>query len=213
MFLSAHSAIGAGSKPHIQSWLPAQAAPKSYPVCTIRNTPDKPIHCVVWAKDLLFPRLFGRCHPSISMAVSVDLSARMQRCTTGLLCVAIDAADFRYPVEADICLGLSTCRPEAVTDLDEADAAPAVATAVDATEVRADGMGDSHSVLLDCHPVLHEHMSLWINSELVQIRELLGKLLCRDATRRPCQTRMQRQRQCRQPMAQLMLPCIRHLTR
>jgi hypothetical protein len=29
-------------------------------VCTIRNTPDKPIHCVVWAKDLLFPRLFGR---------------------------------------------------------------------------------------------------------------------------------------------------------
>ena len=37
-----------------------KAAPKSYPVCTIRNTPDKPIHCVVWAKDLLFQRLFGR---------------------------------------------------------------------------------------------------------------------------------------------------------
>lgn len=34
--------------------------PKSYPVCTIRNTPDKPIHCIVWAKELLFPRLFGR---------------------------------------------------------------------------------------------------------------------------------------------------------
>lgn len=34
-------------------------APKSFPVCTIRNTPEKPIHCVVWAKDLLFPRLFG----------------------------------------------------------------------------------------------------------------------------------------------------------
>ena len=33
--------------------------PKKYPVCTIRNTPDKPIHCIVWAKDLLFPRLFG----------------------------------------------------------------------------------------------------------------------------------------------------------
>lgn len=33
--------------------------PRSYPVCTIRNTPDKPIHCVVWAKDLLFARLFG----------------------------------------------------------------------------------------------------------------------------------------------------------
>ena len=33
--------------------------PKKFPVCTIRNTPDKPIHCIVWAKDLLFPRLFG----------------------------------------------------------------------------------------------------------------------------------------------------------
>ena len=35
--------------------------PKSFPVCTIRNTPDKPIHCIVWAKELLFQRLFGRC--------------------------------------------------------------------------------------------------------------------------------------------------------
>lgn len=35
-------------------------APKTYPVCTIRNTPDKPIHCIVWAKDLLFNRLFGK---------------------------------------------------------------------------------------------------------------------------------------------------------
>lgn len=34
--------------------------PKSFPICTLRNTPDKPIHCVVWAKDLLFQRLFGR---------------------------------------------------------------------------------------------------------------------------------------------------------
>ncbi|KAK9789037.1 hypothetical protein WJX73_004094 [Symbiochloris irregularis] len=37
-----------------------KAAPKTYPVCTIRNTPDKPIHCVVWAKEMLFQRLFGR---------------------------------------------------------------------------------------------------------------------------------------------------------
>ncbi len=33
--------------------------PKSFPVCTLRNTPDKPIHCVVWAKDMLFARMFG----------------------------------------------------------------------------------------------------------------------------------------------------------
>jgi hypothetical protein len=37
-----------------------KAAPKTYPICTLRNTPDKPIHCVVWAKDLLYSRLFGR---------------------------------------------------------------------------------------------------------------------------------------------------------
>lgn len=25
---------------------------KSYPGCTIRNTPSEPIHCIVWAKHL-----------------------------------------------------------------------------------------------------------------------------------------------------------------
>jgi len=33
--------------------------PKSFPVCTIRSTPEKPIHCVVWAKELMFARLLG----------------------------------------------------------------------------------------------------------------------------------------------------------
>lgn len=31
---------------------------KQYPVCTIRNTPSAPIHCIVWAK-YLFSQLFG----------------------------------------------------------------------------------------------------------------------------------------------------------
>ena len=31
----------------------------TYPVCTIRNHPEKPVHCIAWAKDLLFPKLFG----------------------------------------------------------------------------------------------------------------------------------------------------------
>lgn len=29
--------------------------PKTFPVCTIRSTPSTPLHCIVWAKDLLFP--------------------------------------------------------------------------------------------------------------------------------------------------------------
>lgn len=37
----------------------SKPVPKSYAVCTIRTSPDKPIHCVVWAKELLFPLLFG----------------------------------------------------------------------------------------------------------------------------------------------------------
>jgi ubiquitin-like 1-activating enzyme E1 B len=33
--------------------------PKSFPVCTIRNTPSQPIHCIVWAKSYLFTEVFG----------------------------------------------------------------------------------------------------------------------------------------------------------
>ncbi|SPR00903.1 unnamed protein product (mitochondrion) [Plasmodiophora brassicae] len=33
-------------------------APKTFAVCTIRNTPDQPVHCVVWAKYVL-AMLFG----------------------------------------------------------------------------------------------------------------------------------------------------------
>lgn len=39
-------------------------AAKGFPICTIRNTPEKPIHCIVWAKDLLFERLFGPAEAS-----------------------------------------------------------------------------------------------------------------------------------------------------
>lgn len=51
-----------------------KAAPKSFPVCTIRNTPDKPIHCVVWAKDLLFQRLFGRQASGFALCLLSNMS-------------------------------------------------------------------------------------------------------------------------------------------
>ena len=35
-----------------------KATPKTYPLCTIRATPDKPVHCIVWAKEL-FKLVFG----------------------------------------------------------------------------------------------------------------------------------------------------------
>ncbi|XP_038070454.1 SUMO-activating enzyme subunit 2-like [Patiria miniata] len=39
-----------------------QQAQKSFPGCTIRNTPSEPIHCIVWAKHL-FNQLFGEEDP------------------------------------------------------------------------------------------------------------------------------------------------------
>ncbi|XP_002992493.2 SUMO-activating enzyme subunit 2 [Selaginella moellendorffii] len=34
-------------------------APKTYPICTITSTPSKPVHCIVWAKELVLVKLFG----------------------------------------------------------------------------------------------------------------------------------------------------------
>lgn len=37
---------------------------KVYPICTIRSTPDKPVHCIVWAKEC-FKLLFGNVTESM----------------------------------------------------------------------------------------------------------------------------------------------------
>jgi ubiquitin-like 1-activating enzyme E1 B len=39
-------------------------APKVYPICTIRSTPDKPVHCIVWAKEAL-KLIFGKASESM----------------------------------------------------------------------------------------------------------------------------------------------------
>uniref|UniRef100_A0A336K919 SUMO-activating enzyme subunit n=1 Tax=Culicoides sonorensis TaxID=179676 RepID=A0A336K919_CULSO len=38
-----------------------KSAQKTYPGCTIRNTPSEPVHCIVWAKHL-FNQLFGEAN-------------------------------------------------------------------------------------------------------------------------------------------------------
>lgn len=35
-----------------------KVTPKTFPVCTIRSTPSRPIHCITWAKEFLFQQLF-----------------------------------------------------------------------------------------------------------------------------------------------------------
>lgn len=43
-----------------------KSTPKAFPVCTIRSTPSRPVHCVTWAKSFLFPQLFGPDDPDLS---------------------------------------------------------------------------------------------------------------------------------------------------
>eukprot|EP00124_Ichthyophonus_hoferi_P000628 Ihof_evm21s24 gene=Ihof_evmTU21s24 len=46
-------------------------APKKHPVCTIRNTPSQPIHCIVWAK-YLFQQLFDHAEDDNAISPNVD---------------------------------------------------------------------------------------------------------------------------------------------
>ena len=48
--------------------------PKGFAVCTIRSTPDKPIHCIVWAK-YLFGLLFGVQDDQNSITEGIDSTA------------------------------------------------------------------------------------------------------------------------------------------
>ena len=48
--------------------------PKLYPICTIRSTPDKPVHCIVWAKEC-FKLLFNK--PAESMLFEGDIEGEI----------------------------------------------------------------------------------------------------------------------------------------
>lgn len=64
-------------------------APKTYPVCTITSTPSKFVHCIVWAKELLFAKLFG------DRSQASDLNAQSNDTATGSEKDDRDAFDFR----------------------------------------------------------------------------------------------------------------------
>mmetsp|Transcript_53382 Transcript_53382/g.155601 ORF Transcript_53382/g.155601 Transcript_53382/m.155601 type:complete len:607 (-) Transcript_53382:99-1919(-) len=53
----------------------AKPTQKVYPYCTIRSTPEKPVHCLVWAKNL-FDLCFG---PEDESNLLSDLAADMRR--------------------------------------------------------------------------------------------------------------------------------------
>ena len=56
----------------------AKTTQKVYPICTIRSTPDKPVHCIVWAKEA-FKLIFGVTKESMLYEdPSVEQSTFMQ---------------------------------------------------------------------------------------------------------------------------------------
>ncbi|XP_063589886.1 SUMO-activating enzyme subunit 2-like [Penaeus indicus] len=65
-------------------------AQKTFPGCTIRNTPSEPIHCIVWAKHL-FNQLFGEADPDED--VSPDSADPEQVGDAGKSAMEADAND------------------------------------------------------------------------------------------------------------------------
>jgi ubiquitin-like 1-activating enzyme E1 B len=56
----------------------AKPTQKVYPYCTIRSTPEKPVHCLVWAKNL-YDLCFG---PEDESNLLTDLAAEMKEITS-----------------------------------------------------------------------------------------------------------------------------------
>lgn len=57
-----------------------KAGQKSFPGCTIRNTPSEPIHCIVWAKHL-FNQLFGEADPDEDVSPDTADPEAAGKCT------------------------------------------------------------------------------------------------------------------------------------
>lgn len=86
-------------------------------VCTLRNTPDKPIHCIVWAKEMLFPLLFGAPEASdLNETIGGEAAAnRLSLLRVGAVVHQVEAASpsaaqprhkYRQPIGYTSCLAL-----------------------------------------------------------------------------------------------------------
>jgi len=67
-------------------------SPKVYPICTIRSTPDKPVHCIVWAKEC-FKLIFGTMTESMLFEdekATEDVSCYMKFLPIGDKCQSTD---------------------------------------------------------------------------------------------------------------------------
>lgn len=124
--------------------------PKTFAVCTIRNTPDKPVHCIEWARTILLPLLFG------PPDADTDLNEPPVR-AEGEGAEAFAARVFRRVFGSDIAELAATegmwegRRPPAALDLDAllpggGAAVPEAARAAPGTACKALGLEDQHAV-------------------------------------------------------------------
>lgn len=68
-----------------------------FPICTIRSTPDRPVHCIVWAKEL-FKLMFG--DPSGSDLIDLDETASSSIVMRAVLPFQLDKPDeAEYPAQ------------------------------------------------------------------------------------------------------------------
>jgi ubiquitin-like 1-activating enzyme E1 B len=76
--------------------------PKQFPVCTIRSTPDKMIHCIVWAK-LLLSALFGPPEEvNFLEDIRQELADIVQQRDSKTLCETVFRKLFDKDIEAQI---------------------------------------------------------------------------------------------------------------
>ncbi|KAH9249831.1 hypothetical protein BASA81_012426 [Batrachochytrium salamandrivorans] len=73
-----------------------------FPICTIRSTPDRPVHCIVWAKEL-FKLMFG--NPAESDLIDLDENASSSIVMRAVLPFQLDKPDeAAYPAQVFLAL-------------------------------------------------------------------------------------------------------------
>jgi ubiquitin-like 1-activating enzyme E1 B len=131
---------------------------KVYPICTIRSTPDKPVHCIVWAKEC-FKLLFGNTSESMlyedpesgEQSTYMDLVAfplELQKSPKGLVAhgCAILTALYSTEVEKKIDMGIYKTAKIAPKGVDSISVMNAGVRALDIIEKNLGGVQTSNVV-------------------------------------------------------------------
>jgi ubiquitin-like 1-activating enzyme E1 B len=146
---------------------------KVYPICTIRSTPDKPVHCIVWAKEC-FKLLFGNTSESMlyedpesgEQSTYMDLVSfplELQKSPKGLVehgC-AILTALYSAEVEKKIDMGIYKTAKIAPKGINSVSVLNAGVRALYIIEKNAGCIQTSKVVIRCCFALLCYHLSVF----------------------------------------------------